>query len=118
MGLLDWFLGKKGRTKEQYFRMGCRAAKRGNLSDAIGAWRAVTSMDPSDGTPHFCLGLAYFLKDPVGLRGEAVREWQTASALVPDKLDYRTTVALASTNDTEGLTEWVTDQWKQLLGRA
>jgi Flp pilus assembly protein TadD len=118
MGLLDRLSGKKGRTKEEYFRMGCRAAKRGNLSDAIGAWRAVARMDPADGTAHYCLGLAYFLKDPVGLRREAVREWQNARALVPAKLDYRTTVALASTNDTEGLTEWVQEQWKQLLERG
>jgi len=117
MGIMDRFIGKKARTKEEYYRMGCRSAKKGNLADAIGSWRAVTRMDPADGKAHYGLGLAYFVKDPVALKDEAVREWQTASSLEPNRSNYRTTIALASTNDAEALTEWIVDQWKQLLDR-
>ncbi|MDD1674195.1 MAG: hypothetical protein LUQ13_00985 [Methanomicrobiales archaeon] len=114
---MDRFIGKKARTKEEYYRIGYKSARKGNLGDVIGAWRAVTRMDPSDGKAHYCLGLVYFIKDPVALRDAAVREWQTASSLEPNRSQYRTTIALASTNDAEALTEWVVDQWKQMMDR-
>jgi hypothetical protein len=74
-------------------------------------------MDPADGKAHYYLGLAYFIKNPIDLRDEAVREWTTACALEPTRSQYRTTIALASTNDAEALTEWIVEQWKVLLDR-
>jgi protein O-GlcNAc transferase len=89
------FLKRGPASAHDHFRNGLVYAERKMLREAIQEWRAVTRMDPGNAKAHYNLGLAYYLKDPVGLIDEAVREWQVACDLNPRDANARYNLSVA-----------------------
>lgn len=94
MGIFD-LLRTRPLSAEEHFSRGLTSARRGDLTRAIGEWRAAARMDASNAKAHYNLGLAYYKKDHENLLEETIRELRLACTLDPEDEHARQNLAVA-----------------------